>query len=303
RVDPDGTTHAHALPSVAHLPRWAGGGGRLCMLPAGAAVDLLMLQAAARPRRWHLYHPLPPIPDPPALPVVPSPAPGVSTAPALSVPSSAVPMAIDAQVSAHRTGGAAGPPPTGPDRPLRLRLFGPVRLSHIRDPDTPLRLGRFTAVQVLLYLAVHRHGATSTEVAAALWPGVRPYPVDRVYRAASALRSAVHHATGVHILTRVGDRYRLDPDRVQVDLWQLTAAADQAATAADPHTGTGALHTIIDTYTGDLAAGQPGAWLVPHREAARRHALDAYTTLAGLSDPPTAAALLDRAVQVDPYNE
>ena len=206
-------------------------------------------------------------------------------------------------MSAGGTGGAGGAPPPGPDRPLRLRLFGPVQLTHIRDPDTPLRLGRFTAVQVLLYLAVHRHGATSAQVAAALWPGVRPYPVDRVYRAASALRSAVHHATGVQILTRVGDRYQLDPDRVQVDLWQLTAAVDQAATATAPYTRAGALHTIIDTYTGDLAAGQPGAWLVPHREAARRHAIDAYTTLAGLSDPPTAAALLDRALQVDPYNE
>jgi len=212
-------------------------------------------------------------------------------------------MAIDAQVSARGTGGAAGPPPAGPDRPLRLRLFGPVRLCHIRDPGAPLRLGRFTAVQVLLYLAVHRHGATSTQVAAALWPGVRPYPVDRVYRAASALRSAVHHATGVQILTRVGDRYQLDPDQVQVDLWQLHAAVDHAATATDPHTRTGALHTVIDAYTGDLAAGQPGAWLVPHREAARRHAMDAYTTLAALSDPLTAAALLDRALRVDPYNE
>src|SRR5205823_2288546 len=139
--------------------------------PAAAAADLLMLQAAARPRRGHLHHP----PPASALPVPPSPAPVVSVA------ASSAPVAGDAQESARHAGPAGGTVPAGPDGPLRLRLLGPVALCHVRDPGTPLRLGRFTAVQVLLYLAVHRDGATSAEVAAALWPGVRPYPVDRVY--------------------------------------------------------------------------------------------------------------------------
>jgi len=140
-------------------------------------------------------------------------------------------------------------------------------------------------------------------LAAALWPGVRPHPVERVYSAASALRSAVHRTTGLQILSRVGERYRLNPDCLQVDLWQLHTAVDQATAAPDRGSDTTALRTIVATYTGELAAGQPGAWLVPHREAVRRHAIDAYTTLAQLADPATAAALLDNAVRIDPYNE
>src|SRR5205823_6767615 len=120
RVDPDGTTHPHTRPGAAHLSRWAGGGGRLCMLPAGAAADLLTLQAAARPRRAHLHNPLPPTPAPrrPA---------GPAAAPALSLPArTGPPTTGNTQVSAGGTGGAGGAPPPGAGPPPPLRPVGPV---------------------------------------------------------------------------------------------------------------------------------------------------------------------------------
>jgi DNA-binding SARP family transcriptional activator len=286
RVDPDGTIHHPTAPTSADgQQRPAQAGVRLCVLPAGAATDLLSLQAQARPHRHHLHHLTPP----------PATGPSATVPPAMP-PSNAPPRqgpGRPARVLDHHGG----------DRPLTLRLFGGLRLCHVREPDRPLRLGRATAVQVLLFLAVHRQGATSGQLAAALWPGVRPYPVGRVYAAASALRTAVHRATGVQIMSRVGDRYQLNPDCVRIDLWQLHTAVDQATAATHTGAHTAALHTVIDVYTGELAAGQAAAWLAPHREAARRHVIDAYTTLAAHSDPAAAAALLHEAVRVDPYNE
>jgi hypothetical protein len=70
-----------------------------------------------------------------------------------------------------------------------------------------------------------------------------------------------------------------------------------------PHIRTQALRTAIDTYRGELTAGQQWPWLGPHREAIRRHIIDAYTELATHTDLHTAATLLDHALQVDPYNE
>ncbi|GAB3189738.1 hypothetical protein GCM10027259_60980 [Micromonospora palomenae] len=49
---------------------------------------------------------------------------------------------------------------------------------------------------------------------------------------------AVHHRD---------DRYRLDPDHVDVDLWRLRAAAQHAATVLTDHTGT--RQKVIDAYT------------------------------------------------------
>jgi two-component SAPR family response regulator len=130
---------------------------------------------------------------------------------------------------------------------------------------------------------------------------VRPRPVGRLYKAASVLRTAITRATGVEIVVRTGDRYRLDHTQLHVDLADLLAAVDTAAAAADPHTRMQALRRIIALYIGEVAAGHPWPWITPIRETVRRHVIDAYTTLAAqTADPATAAALLGQAVAVDP---
>ena len=110
-------------------------------------------------------------------------------------------------------------------------------------------------------------------------------------------------ATGLQILIREGERYRLNSHHLEVDLWALHTGVEHAAIAHDPTVRTAALATIIRLYTGELAAGQPWPWLDPFREATRRHVIDAYAALAEAADPSTAIGLLEAALRIDPVNE
>ncbi len=114
-------------------------------------------------------------------------------------------------------------------------------------------------------------------------------------------RTLPHHAQAI---IRVGDRYRLDPQHVEVDLWQFTAALDHAATTIDPTEHTTILHKVIALGTGPIADGYSWLWLAPHRETARRQILDAYVALANTAaDPRVALDLIQEAIRIDPYNE
>jgi DNA-binding SARP family transcriptional activator len=160
-------------------------------------------------------------------------------------------------------------------------------------------------MQILAFLAVNRDGATSGQLAAALWPGLRPHAATRrLYTPIGVLRATLHKATGTDVIVRDGERYRLDDQHIDVDLWRLHTAVEHAATALQPTDRQRALHTVIDTYTGELAAGQKWPWLAPHREATRRHVVDAYAALAATQPHPTAAlTLLQDAIRTDPFNE
>ena len=46
RVDPDGTTHPQTLPTVAHLSRWAGGGGRMDETSCPSGIDEMTWSAS-----------------------------------------------------------------------------------------------------------------------------------------------------------------------------------------------------------------------------------------------------------------
>ena len=72
----------------------------------------------------------------------------------------------------------------------------------------------------------------------------------------------------------------------------------------DPDVHTGALRDVIQLHTGPIAAGEDWLWVLPYREATRRHVLDAYTELADAeADPRAALDLIQQAISVDPYSE
>jgi two-component SAPR family response regulator len=153
---------------------------------------------------------------------------------------------------------------------------------------------------VLVFLAVHAEGATSTELAAALWPQPREGSVtNRIYNVISAVHQALDPAKSAPTILRDGERYRLNPQRIDVDLWRLHEAI---RAAAEPTTRATALRRVVDTYVGDLADGWPWPWLDPHREATRRQVLDAYAALAA-DQPEAAVQLLHAAALVDPVND
>jgi DNA-binding SARP family transcriptional activator len=274
RVDPDGTTHPTGTEGV-----------RLSVLTATATTDLLGLLREARPPRVR-----------PARPSGPPPI--ADHGGDRGVPAAAGRHPHDAQATTGLPSITDPPAKT----PLRLRVLGASAVHH--SGGGPLHIRRSAAVQILVVLAVHRDGATTAQLAAALWPGLPPQAAaNRLYTPISALRTALHQAAGGDVIVRDGECYRLDAAHIDVDLWRLHTAVNAAA-APDHADRQQALHAVVDTYTGELAAGGHWPWLAPHREAARRHAVDAYAALAALSpDPRAAVALLQHAIRVDPCNE
>ncbi|MDG4834187.1 bacterial transcriptional activator domain-containing protein [Solwaraspora sp. WMMD1047] len=183
---------------------------------------------------------------------------------------------------------------------LRLRVLGQVSATVA---GRPVLLRRSAAWQVLVYLAAHPAGATAAELTEAIWPHLRPASITgRLYTTISELRRTLH-TDGVTVIDRAGNRYRLPADTVEVDLWRLTAAVDEAATAVGAADRDRTLRQAIGAYPGELAAGHDWPWLPPVREALRRQVIDAYAALAAEADPPTALRLLRDAVGVDPLNE
>ncbi|MBM0255903.1 hypothetical protein [Micromonospora sp. 4G55] len=240
------------------------GGARLCVLDQVAATDLLAVLTLTQS---------PPGRQLPDITVVPRPRPPAD------------PLTVRAT-----TAEVAKPPPS-----VHLRVLGkPALLVDGR----PVAVRRSAAWQGLILLAVHPEGLGARQLTDAIWPGVPAHTVTgRLYTTLSDLRRTIGAAAAHHR----DDRYRLDPDHVDVDLWRLRAAAQHAATALTDHTG--AWQKVIDTYTGDLATGHTWAWIDPPREATRRLVIDAYAAAADAqSDPPRALELLEAALRVDPYN-
>jgi hypothetical protein len=100
-----------------------------------------------------------------------------------------VPMG-EAQVSRHEELRVTDPPPPIDDRcEVEVRVLGPIEIFGASRPFT-----RAWAVELIVYLAMHRKGASSDQWATALWP-------DRIMAAASlhSTASAARRSLGVSI--------------------------------------------------------------------------------------------------------
>ncbi|MEU1968924.1 hypothetical protein ABZ541_14100 [Micromonospora sediminicola] len=252
-------------------------GPRLCVLDRTAATDLLSI----------LAHPTTAASDGSA-----------STAPPRQQSDGGVHARIPRQPG--RDNPHAGTPGPVASSAVQLRVLG--RPALLIDGQ-PVTIRRSAALQVLVFLAVRPDGATTAQLVHAIWPGLPVHTVTgRLYTTLSDLRAAVRAATPVTVLASTDDRYHLDPERVDVDLWRLrTAAHHAAATLTDP---AAAWQSVIDAYTGDLAAGHTWPWIDPPREATRRLVLDAHASLAAAhTDPHDRLRILQAAIRVDPYNQ
>lgn len=277
-VNPDGTT---------------GEGRRLNILDQPATAQILDTVAEAHPADLHVADVPGPVPPSPrsfgrALPL------DIGQRPATEPRQPPVP-GIDATVPVDEADQPAA-------RRLQLSVLG---RTTVRTTDAgDLRVRRSDGIQILVQLAVEPRGATSDELLARLWPEIRArHARQRFHTASSELRQTLTAALGADPIQRTDDRYHLDPALVDIDLWHYYKLVDHAATV-EPAQHHAALHDVIAAYTGEIAAGQDWLWLAPHREAARRHVLDAYTTLAEAEpDPSAALRLIQDAIHVDPYNE
>jgi DNA-binding SARP family transcriptional activator/LysM repeat protein len=279
-VNPDGTTTVNTVDG--HTQPY---GPRLNILDATASIDILDTVRQAHP--IHDERPQPAS--------EPSPAPRAAAA------------AMPRQTARQRT----DPAVTSARRPLRLTVLGKPSIAAIDGgAETVLHIRRSAGIQILVHLAVNPAGATSDELMAILWPETRPYFARRSFHTTmhdlrQTLAEAIDPERGeAEPIPRTDERYHLDPNLVDIDLWMLNAAIDHAATAVQPGEHDAALRAIIADYTGPIAEGHSWLWLAPYREATRRHILDAHVALADSEpDARQALAIIQDAIRIEPYNE
>ena len=235
------------------------------------------------------------------------------TAPAAEASSSEPAASHDAPAAA--AGGGAG---TGPNQATGLAK---VRVGVLGVPtvyDThgePMPGLRARAAQILTYLALNqRVGASIEELIDAMIEGPvrRSTGANRIHTDVANLRSVLAAACGDRGPHRGGyirkshHRYLIDPRRVDVDLWQMRAAIEQATAAADRPRRIAALHRAVDCYHGEFGTGLDQLWVAAGRTTVANEALGAVTDLADLyldSDPDRALGLLRRAIGWSPYTE
>lgn len=218
----------------------------------------------------------------------------------------------DAEPAATPT--TADPPPPEPRRedepPVRLQVLGfPTLVADGIELTTGIRA---KARELITVLALHAGGASRDVLLEALYPDVEQRSaVMRFHAALADLRRALRNATSqpdADFIVLSGDRYRIAPDMIDVDLWHLqrSIAAAHAATD-DPEARLRHLRSAVDTFQADLAADEPYEWVEPEREALRRQAIEAMAELASAhterGETEDALHVLERAREVDGYAE
>lgn len=193
-------------------------------------------------------------------------------------------------------------------RRVRIQLLGtPVIFDQ---DDHPVPGLRHHARELLVYLAVRRGGADLSQIMEAFWPDATvPRARERLSTEVGDLRRRIRLAHGdkaIQPVINTGGRYHLDPDLVEIDIWQLLDWLRRASSTADRDTRAGLLRQAIDVHTGILALGYDYDWIEEAREQIRRHGVRARTQLADLTadtDPTTAAELIRGAAALEPINE
>ncbi|MQA80406.1 MAG: hypothetical protein GEV10_18320 [Streptosporangiales bacterium] len=141
----------------------------------------------------------------------------------------------------------------------------------------------------------------------------RGHHTDDPERAANQFRAAIGNirktlrdATGTsnkQFVTYSADRYRLDSETIDVDLWRFTHHL-HTVDGDDP---TKALAAALGDYNGDLTDGHTYEWAEPLRESLHRQAVDAYARLAEehehSGETQQAVTTLEHALALDSYNE
>ncbi|WP_395108096.1 BTAD domain-containing putative transcriptional regulator [Actinomadura sp. SCN-SB] len=193
-------------------------------------------------------------------------------------------------------------------RPVQLHLLGPIRLEAAQAPITTGL--RRSARDLLVYLALHPDGITREQGIDALWPNRDLEAGTPLFHTSiNNIRKNLRNLTGLRepmFVIHAGGRYRLDPHLIEVDLWTLLHALDQAHHATTDTDRLHALQQVPELYTAELTNDLTYEWAETHRENLRRTATDALVHLARLTQqehPDQAVAVLEQALHHDPYSE
>lgn len=188
----------------------------------------------------------------------------------------------------------------------KAEVLGVPRLSCGRSE---VCFGRAEARELFALLALSRDGVSAEGIAETLWPGeVGGHRLESAVREINrAMRQVTGCAAGVRFVVKSGERRLLPAASFDVDFWRFDEACKLVSTAVEDVARKAALHQVLALYRGPLLAGRDDLWVLPVRQAAQRHAVNAAERLAELvraDDPGRAVDVLRLAVErLDPYSE
>lgn len=161
---------------------------------------------------------------------------------------------------------------------------------------------RAAAVELIAYLALHPEGGTSDQLLEALWPDVDPKRSrQRLWQAARDGRRLLGDT-----LTRDRDRYRLDRQRLRIDVDELDRLLAAAGTAEADDVGP-LVARAFALFRDVPLAGTDYRWAAGHVRRLRATYLElaeriARQRIAG-ADPRGCLDMCERALAGDPLNE
>jgi DNA-binding SARP family transcriptional activator len=185
-----------------------------------------------------------------------------------------------------------------------LRRVTPIDAPQ-KDREGLRRKGR----EILGFLALHPAGATIETLLAALFPDDDPdSAVVRLRRDIYNVRDVLRRATrmpDVKFIAFSAERYQLNADLVEADVWALERAFDDLSAAGSSRDDrVDSLRRILTAYSGQLLAHAPYEWVdLGLRENYVRRAVDAAVRLSELleqnGDADGALEAAERALAAD----
>ncbi|WP_203909548.1 BTAD domain-containing putative transcriptional regulator [Rhizocola hellebori] len=242
---------------------------------------------------------------------------GSRNAAAVGPPSNPPAPVAEAKVHSADGDAPAPTPPSGASSPVTVRVLGCPAI--IGDNGQPVGGLRAKALELLVYLAVHRGGAALGDIMESLFPDATMRRAsERLSTVVANLRGVIRRAatasTGdpdtakvrLEPVVNTGGHYHLDPRIVVVDWWAVTDHYATVARAADDLQRLAHLTAALDASGGPLADGTDYDWIDTDREVVRRHQIKLHTHAAALHaehDPHRAWHLLEQACELDPLSE
>ncbi|WP_030833622.1 BTAD domain-containing putative transcriptional regulator [Streptomyces hygroscopicus] len=210
--------------------------------------------------------------------------------------------------------GTVKPQESGPAKPVRLNVLGPVTLYAHSNPE-PVGMGlRDEVREFLALLAAHPTGLIADDIARHLRlsedSDQSAKELKNLRRAVRrALRSATGHSQAEFIQLH-GELHKLHPGLVETDLAAFTQTLHHAATATDEVERLSALRRAAGLYHGPFAHGGDYPWCDSIRESLASKAADAVAHIAhhaehtgARQDADSALALLEKAISLSPTHE
>ena len=180
-----------------------------------------------------------------------------------------------------------------------VALLGPLKIAATKPRRRRLRS---QTQELLVYLALHKEGATTDELVALLWPDV---DIDnakaRVHRAVSEVRSQLGN-----VIVRAGERYVLDRNAVAVDLDKFEALLARADARRDVDREQ-LLERALAYIRGEPLGGTDYSWAAGDVRHLRAKVVELLHDLGDLrldkNNAAGALAAAEQALALDAYNE